>query len=76
MALAKLDAYDYTILPGVIRIAITSTNDPDLVDILSEISRFDGRIYVEGCRYSYLDNYRLYTVDGESFIELDVVEVL
>jgi hypothetical protein len=75
MGLAKLDAYDYMLLPGIIRINVSGTNDPDLVDILSEIHRYEGRIYVEGQRYSYLDNYRLIGRGKDSYLELDVVEV-
>lgn len=71
MKLAKLDTYDYELLPGVIRISINGTTDPDIVDIMSEIQATDGRIYVEGYHYSYLNNYRL----GPAYIELDVVEV-
>lgn len=68
---AKLDAYDYDILPGVIRIRINGTNDPDIVDIMTEIERSNGNIYVEGYRYSYLD-YRLCS----QYMELDVVETV
>jgi hypothetical protein len=71
MKLAKLDNYDYELLPGVIRISINGTTDPDIVDIMSEIQATDGRIYVEGYRYVYLDNYRLCS----EYMELDVVEV-
>lgn len=69
--LAKLDAYNYELFPGVIRINVNGTNDPDIVDIMSEITRSRGNIYVEGNRYSYLDNYRL----NASFMELDVEQV-
>ena len=72
MKLAKLDSYKYELLPGVIRISINGTRDPDIVDIMSEIQATDGRIYVEGYHYSYLNNYRLYP----EFMELDVVEVV
>jgi hypothetical protein len=72
--ITKLDNYDYDISPGVIRIKLTSTNDPDLVDILSEINRSNGRIYVDGFRYLYSNNYRLFAKGSEAFIELDVVE--
>ena len=75
MKLAKLDMYNYRLLPGTIRIHIEGTTDPDLVDILSEIEATDGRIYVEGYHFSYKDNYRLITDNGETYIELDVVEV-
>lgn len=75
MGLAKLDAYDYMLLPGVIRIHVSGTRDPDLVDILSEINRYEGRIYVEGQRFKYLDNYRLVGDSGDAYMELDVIEV-
>lgn len=74
MKLTKLDAYDYDVHPGIIRIKLMSTTDPDLVDIMSEIYRSRGNIYVEGCHYSYLDNYRLLTEGGDAFLELDVVQ--
>lgn len=74
MGLTKLDIYDYVILPGIIRIAIDGTNDPILVDILSEIAMTNGRIYVEGYYYSYLDNYAVYTQDNHSYMELQVVQ--
>lgn len=70
--LAKLDAYDYAILPGIIRIRLNGTNDPDIVDIMSEVYNTDGLIYLEGYRYNYLDNYRIYRDVGGSFLELDV----
>lgn len=46
--LAKLDRYDYTILPGCVQIMLDSTNDPIQVDILSEIDRANGNVYVDG----------------------------
>lgn len=70
MMFTKLDAYDYDILPGVIRIRINGTNDPDIVDIMSEIERSKGNIYVEGYYYLYKDNYRLCS----QYMELDVAE--
>lgn len=75
--LVKLDAYDYVVLPGIIRIRLDSANDPISVDILSEMVRNQGKIYVEGCYYSYLDNYRVYSNpnNNESFMELQVVEI-
>jgi hypothetical protein len=75
MQLAKLDAYDYTLLPGVIRIRIEGTNDPDLVDIMSEIHNTGGRIYVEGYHFSFLDSYRLPRYGDTTYLELDVMRV-
>jgi hypothetical protein len=73
--MTKLDAYDYIILPGVIRIRLMGTNDPDIVDIMSELNRSSGSIYIEGHRFSYLNSYRLFADGDEAFIELDVMEV-
>jgi hypothetical protein len=75
MGLAKLDTYDYAILPGVIRISLSGTNDPDIVDIMSEIHRNDGSIYIDGRYYSYLDSYDLYTNNTGSYVDLVVVDV-
>jgi hypothetical protein len=38
---------------------------------MSEINQSKGKIYVEGYRYSYLDNYRILP----GYMELDVVEL-
>lgn len=74
MGLTKLDAYPYEILPGIIRIYIDGTNDPDMVDILSEINRTDGQIYVEGSYYSYLDECSVFSDGREAYLELKVAE--
>lgn len=66
--------YDYVILPGVIRIQVTGTNDPDLVDILSEIERANGSIYVEGRFFDYLDSFNIFGEGNEWFIDLEVLE--
>lgn len=54
--LAKLDSYDYEILPGKINVLMESNNDPRMVDILSEIDRSNGRIYVEGQYFLLVDS--------------------
>mgnify|MGYP006355747037 CR=1 FL=1 len=74
MGLTKLDVYDYTILPGIIRIHINGTNDPVLVDIMSEITHTNGHIYVEDLYYTYLDRYEVFNNGIESYIDLAVVE--
>lgn len=56
MSLAKLDIYDYELSPGVIDIRMNGTNDPTMVDILSEINRYKGRLYVEGRYFRYIDS--------------------
>lgn len=74
MQLAKLDSYDSEVLPGVIKISLVNTNDPDLVDILSEIENSGGKIYVDGCYYWYSNKYEIITEHGETYLELHVVE--
>jgi hypothetical protein len=72
--LAKLDRYDYRIVPDKIRIKLTRTNDPILVDILSEIHNSDGKIYVDGHFYSYLGTHQIVTRRNNVFLELHVSE--
>lgn len=74
MGLTKLDAYDYVISPGVIRIHINGINDPALVDILSEIQQSRGKIYVEGYYFLYLDRYEIRNLGKDSYIDLEVVQ--
>lgn len=75
MKWTKLDRYDYTLLPGIIQIRLSATNDPDLVDIMSEVDRSNGRIYVEDRRFSYLDDYQIFSRGPNSYIELYVSEL-
>lgn len=72
---AKLDTYDYIVLPGVIRIHIDSSTDPILVDILSEIENSQGLIYVEGFYYLYLEDYDIASDEKFHWLELSVVGV-
>jgi len=75
MGMTKLDSYDYELFKGLIRIHIDGTKDPSLVDIFSEIDRYEGRIYVEGRRYLYLGDYQLYgNSDNDAYLDLKVVE--
>lgn len=76
MKVAKLDAYDYSLLPGIIRIRVSATNDPDLTDIMSEIRRADGKIYIEGLRYTYLNDYKIFNRGSYAFLELQVSEMV
>ena len=48
MKITKLDEYDSMVVPGVIRIDLDSSNDARAVDILSELSRTDNQIYLDG----------------------------
>lgn len=77
MTHSKLDVYDYVVLPGVIRIGINGVSDPILVDILSEIEQVNGRIYVEGFNYQYMDEYDIVIDHPEygSYMDLKVASV-
>lgn len=75
MGWTKLDRYDYMLMTNFIRIKLSGRNDPDLVDIMSEINRSDGRIYVEGERYKYLDSYQIFSIGSKWYIELTVEEM-
>lgn len=48
MNLTKLDTYDYEVGDRYINIRIDDFSDPTIVDILSELDRSNGRVYVEG----------------------------
>lgn len=76
MKVTKLDAYDYSLYPGIIRIRLKSTNDPDLTDIMSELRRSEGRIYVDGLRVTYTGTYRVFNRGLETYLELDVSEMV
>lgn len=74
MKWTKLDRYDYTLSPGVIRISLSGINDPDLVDIMSEVNMTEGRIYVEGQRFKYLDDYQIFDRGPNAYLELYVTQ--
>lgn len=71
MSLAKLDTFDYTILPGVIRFSMLGMSDPSMVDILSEIENSSNVIFIEGHFYEYLDYSVVEDKDGV-YLELKV----
>lgn len=77
LKLAKLDAYDYSLDEGVIRIRLSGTNDPSLVDIMSEINQAENRIYIEGLRFIYKGKHRIFNRGGiETYVELEVSEMV
>ena len=69
--LAKLDCYEYYVLPGIIQIQLTATNDPSLVDILSEIENANGNLYLDG-HYYIMVGYNIVSASGEVYLELSV----
>lgn len=72
MEWTKLDNYDFEVLPGVITIKLCGTNDPDLVDIMSEIDRSGGKIYLDGNRYQYANRYEILGQGKDAFIDIYV----
>lgn len=75
MEWTKLDRYDYRISPGIIQIKLSGTNDPDLVDIMAEINRSNGRIYCDGRRFQYLDYYEITGRGRNATIDLHASEM-
>lgn len=74
MTLTKLDGYDFMVLPGVIRVKLEGTNDPSMVDILSELERSNGRVYLDGSYYDYLGyDIRSYSDTQRTYLDLLVV---
>lgn len=73
--LAKLDPYNYKIIPDKIRIKLSKTNDPILVDIMSDIRNSRGKIYVEGDFYTYSDKYEIVKRGEYIFLELHVTKI-
>ena len=69
--LAKLDCYPYHILPGIISIELERSNDPIQVDILSEIDRANGRIYLDG-NYYISTGTECVNVRGKWYLDLKV----
>lgn len=73
--MTKLDMYDTTALPGVIRVSVESNSDPTMLDILSELQNTGGHIYFNGYYYEYLNEFEIIIDNGEMFLELSVVVV-
>lgn len=81
MKLAKLDTYDYdinmtaTFDEVIIRFAMDGFNDPDIVDILSEIQNSDGNIYIDGHYYKYSDEYKIFEQLGNQYMDLKARQI-
>lgn len=69
-----LDSYEYEINPDNISICLNGTNDPLMVDVLSELAIFNGKIYLEGSFYQYLDEYEITNRLGYYYLELKVIQ--
>lgn len=74
--ITKLDTYNYLLVPGEIRIELSSPSDPIMVDIFSEISNSRDLIYVEDRYYNFLEEYEVYQDEnGQHWLSLSVVEI-
>ena len=73
MKFTKLDEYDSMVIPGIIRIDLDSSNDARAVDILSELSRTDNQIYLDGSYYQFLGHSRIVGGVSKAYLELQVV---
>lgn len=72
---ARLDYYNCHWDGNNIVVEVEGFTDPDLVDILSDIERCEGRIHLDGAKYIYLHDYRLYSDNGLTFMDLSVKKV-
>ena len=72
-AIAKLDIYDYTLIDNKVVIFLSGTNDPILVDILSEINNAYDVIYLEGKYYRFTGVYEIKrNINGRAYLGLEV----
>lgn len=74
MGITKLDMYESMLVPGVIRISLASTNDAQAVDILSELSRTQDLIFLDGNYYEFLGESRIVQGTENVYLELQVVQ--
>ena len=72
-SITKLDMYDCTFLPGEIRVQTDGTNDPILVDILSEIDLSNGRIFADGEHYLFTGYDIIKDEHNRHYLSLKVV---
>ena len=74
MGITKLDMYESMLVPGVIRISLASTNDAQAVDILSELSRTQDLIFLDGNYYEFLGESRIVQGVDNVYLELQVIQ--
>ena len=74
MGITKLDMYESMLVPGVIRITLASTNDAQAVDILSELSRTQDLIFLDGNYYEFLGESRIVQGTENVYLELQVIQ--
>ena len=74
MGITKLDMYESMLVPGVIRITLESTNDAQAVDILSELSRTQDLIFLDGNYYEFLGESRIVQGVDNVYLELQVIQ--
>lgn len=74
MNLTKLDMYEAYVVPGVVRIKLERTNDAQSVDILSELSRSNNMLFLDGEYFEFLGDSRIVEGLEEVYLELQVIK--
>lgn len=73
MNLTKLDMYEAYVVPGVVRIKLERANDAQSVDILSELSRSNNMLFLDGEYFEFLGDSRIVEGLEEVYLELQVI---
>lgn len=73
MKLTKLDTYEASALPGVITIKLEGSTDAQAGDVLSELTRTDNMIFLDGDYFQFLGNSRIVHGSINTYLELEVV---
>lgn len=74
MNLTKLDMYEAYVVPGVVRVKLDKTNDAQAVDILSELSRTNNMLFLDGEYFEFLGDSRIVEGLEEVYLELQVIK--
>lgn len=74
MNLTKLDMYEAYVVPGVVRIKLERANDAQSVDILSELSRSNNMLFLDGEYFEFLGDSRIVEGLEEVYLELQVIK--
>lgn len=73
MKLTKLDTYESYPLPGLIKVRLEGTNDAQAADILSELSRTNNMLYLDGEYYEFLGESIMESSSEGVFLVLEVI---
>lgn len=72
--MTKLDMYEAYVVPGVVRVKLDKTNDAQAVDILSELSRTNNMLFLDGEYFEFLGDSRIVEGLEEVYLELQVIK--